>query len=90
VAAFQNHPPIWLFDGLRVETLLADALHEDRPRHLSLAEARDAHGRGEVVCRVLDGVVDIVRRDVDGQLDLVVRELFNGRIHDCRAIEPDL
>ena len=64
-------------DRLGVETLLPDALDQDRPRHLALAEARDARRRGEVVGCVLDGVVHVVRRHLDRELDLVVCELFD-------------
>ena len=64
-------------DRLLVDALAADALHEERHRHLPLAEARDPDRAGEVGGGVLDGVVDVVRRDVDGQLDLVVRELLD-------------
>ena len=68
-------------DRLLVETVLADALHEERPRHLPLAEARDARGLREVVRRVLDGVMHVVRGNLDREADLVVRELFDLGSH---------
>ena len=77
MAAFQNQPPMWLDDRLRVEALLADALHEERHRNLALAEPGNANGGGEVVGGVLDRVVHVVRRHVDGQLDLVLGELLD-------------
>ncbi len=64
-------------DRLLVDALASDALHEERHRHLALAEARDADAAREVGGGVLDGVMHVVRRDVDRQLDLVVRELFD-------------
>ena len=68
-------------DCLRVQALLADALHEQRARHLALAEAGDADVLREVVRRVLDGVVHVVRRDINGEPDLVVGELFDLCCH---------
>ena len=61
-------------DRLRVEPLLADALEQDRPRDLALPEARNADRRREVVGRVLDGVLHVVRRHLDRELDLVLSE----------------
>jgi len=59
-------------DGLCVQPFAPDPLHEQRHRHLALAEARDADGRREIGGGVLEGVVHLVRRYVDRQLDLVL------------------
>ncbi len=75
-------------DGLGVDPLLAEPLHEDRLRHLALAEAGDLDGCREVVRRVLDRVVDVVRRDVDRQPNRVVLELFDGGRHPAIQAEP--
>ena len=77
-------------DRLLVDALLADALHEQRHRHLALAEAGDADALGEVVRRVLDGVMHVVRRDIDREPDLVVGELLRPVSPSGSAIEPDL
>ncbi len=40
-AAFQNQPPMWLSIASLMQALAADALDEELPRHLALAEAGD-------------------------------------------------
>ena len=74
-------------DRLGVDPLLAEPLDEDRLRHLALAETGDLDGGGEVVRRVLDRVVHVVRRDVDRQPNRVVLELFDGGRHPAIQAE---
>lgn len=74
-------------DCLRVDALLAEPLHEQRPRHLAFPEAGDADARRKIRRCVLDRVVHVVRRDVDGQSNLVLGKFLDLRRH--RAIEPD-
>ena len=74
-------------DRLGVDPLLAEPLDEDRLRHLALAETGDLDGGGEVVRRVLDRVVDVVRGDVDRQPNRVVLELLDGGRHPAIQAE---
>src|SRR5205085_12672806 len=73
-------------DRLRVQALLADALLQDRQRHLALAEARNLYGAGEVGCGVVDGVLHVGARHLDSQANLAVTELFDVRLH-ARPLE---
>jgi len=68
-------------DRLAVQALPADALDQQRHRHLPFAEAWNPCRGGEVVGGVLDGVVDVVRRNLDRELDLVVSDLFDRIRH---------
>ena len=68
-------------DRLGHEPVLADALQQHLPRHLALAEARDLDALREIVGRVLDGVVDVVRRHLDRQPDAIVRQLLDLGLH---------
>jgi hypothetical protein len=68
-------------DCLGHEPVVADALQQNLPRDLALAEPRDLDALREVVGRVLDGVVDVVRRNLDGQPDAVRRQLLDLGLH---------
>ena len=68
-------------DRLGHQPLAADALHEHLARHLALAEARDLDALREVVGRVLDGVVHVVRRHLHRQPDAVLRQLLDLGLH---------
>ena len=76
-AAFQNQPEMAV-DRLGVDPLLAETLHEHRPRHLAgpkpdLDEAARSRWRST-------GVVDVVPRHIDRQHG-VAAELLDLRLH---------
>ncbi len=60
---------------------MADALQQNLARHLALAEARHLDALREVVGRVLDGVVHVVRRNLDCQPDAILRQLLDLGLH---------
>ena len=68
-------------DRLDPDPVLADLRDEHRRRHLPLAEAGDLDRLGEVVRRVLDRVLELVRRHVHRQADAILAELFHLRRH---------
>jgi hypothetical protein len=68
-------------DGLGHQPLATDALHENLPRHSPLAKARNLDALREIVGRMLDGVVHVVRRNLDRQPDAVLRQLLDLRLH---------
>ena len=74
-------------DRLLIEALLADALEQDRHRHLAFAEAGDLGARGEVVRGVLDGVMHVGARDLHRQADLVVRQFLDLGLHPAIQAE---
>ena len=64
-------------DCLGPDAVLADAGDEHRRRHLPLAEPGDLDRLREIVGRVLDGVLELVRRDVHREADAIVAELLH-------------
>jgi hypothetical protein len=60
---------------------VADALQQHLARNLALAEARNLDALREVVGRVLDGVVHVVRRNLDCQPDAILRQLLDLGLH---------
>ena len=68
-------------DRLGHQPLSADPLQQHLARHLPFAEARNLHARREIVGRVLDGVMHVVRRNLDRQPDAVLRQLLDLRLH---------
>src|SRR5207244_9187664 len=68
-------------DGLGPQPLLADALQQHLPRHLPLAEAGDLDALRQIVGRVLDGVVNVMRRHLNREADAIVRQLLERRRH---------
>ncbi len=64
-------------DGLGVDALHAEALLQDRDRHLAGPEAGNLDRRREIGGGVLDRVVDVVRRHVHREADCVAAELLD-------------
>ena len=70
-------------DRLGEDALAADPGLEHLRSDLALAEARHLDRLGEIVCRVLDRVLEVGLRNVDRQPDLVVGKLFDLRRHSA-------
>src|SRR5262249_21431999 len=73
-------------DGLRVDPVAADPLHEHLARNLPRPEPRDPYALGEVARRMLDGVMDLARGHLDRQPDAVALEPLELGLHR-RGIE---
>jgi hypothetical protein len=69
-------------DRLAEDPLAPDARLQHLLRDLALAEAWDLDRLGEVVGRVLDGMLEVGLRDLDRQPDLVVGQLLDLGRHD--------
>ena len=70
-----------LVDRVLEDLAAADALVDDGRRHLALAEAGDAHRLGDVLVRVVDAGLQLIRRDRDGELDARGAELLDRGLH---------
>ena len=63
------------------ERVAPHASGNDPDRDLALAEAGDAHLGGEVRCRVLERVPDVLLRNLDLESNAALGELFDLRLH---------
>ena len=73
-----------LVDGVLDDRTAADALIDDRRRDLALAEAGDLDVLSNVLVRVRDAGLEVVRGDRDGELGPGRGQLLNGAVrHAC-------
>ena len=68
-------------DRLLPERLASDPRRHDLRRRLSLAEAGDAQGAGEVGGRVLERMLDVLFGHLDLEADPALGQLFDFRPH---------
>ncbi len=69
-----------LVDGVLDDGATTDALVNDRSRDLTLTEAGDLHVLSDVLVRVSDAGLEVVRGDRDGELDPGRGQLLDGAV----------